>query len=592
MPTMIRILGSSTWKLFGLGVLIFGVLGTANVSKADLYAHFPLDDGAGGEAKNLAPDGDPGFIFDFDSFDSVGGTEDEPSVWVDDAERGTVLGMNGQTQWVEAGFLPIMDLENDHTWAFWSRLPPEQDSPNNDIVLGSRWGVSGSDTSPREFIKFTPNRFEYHMNGGFGDDLAYADSNLPQEQWVHNSVVKDGDALSYYRNGEFRNSTTISGGQTSGEPLTIGFGGDVGSGGQTWRGSLDDVQLYTSALSPAQIATAMTGEVVSDAELFVHYPLDEGGLSDIIMGTGPGAVEDGAFIDNPDAGLGEDGNVWVEDPDRGTVLSFAGTFVEAVQEAPIMDLENDFSWNFWSKADGGQAQTDTGHVIIGNRNDFNGSDTGEYIRFNNNRIEFRADGTSDSDLEWGAAGPDDNRIPNDDQWYHHVVVKDGDKMTYYRDGQARNEVTLGLGQQSPDPLPFAIGGQAAPGNSAGEPTLAFYSDVRLYDNALTSAEVAELAGVVIEPTCNPNTQGDIDGNGVVEFADFLTLSANFGNEVDSHEMGDVDCNGTVEFADFLTLSANFGNTVPAATSSVPEPSAATLMGISVLCLGLLRRQRA
>ena len=87
MPTMIRILRSRTWKLFGLVVLVFGVLGTANLAKADLYGHWPLDDGAGGEAKNLAPDGEPGFIFDWDSFDSLGGTEDEPTVWVDDSER-------------------------------------------------------------------------------------------------------------------------------------------------------------------------------------------------------------------------------------------------------------------------------------------------------------------------------------------------------------------------------------------------------------------------------------------------------------------------------------------------------------------------
>lgn len=94
----------------------------------------------------------------------------------------------------------------------------------------------------------------------------------------------------------------------------------------------------------------------------------------------------------------------------------------------------------------------------------------------------------------------------------------------------------------------------------------------------------------VGPTCDPGTNGDIDGNGVIEFADFLTLSANFGSEVASHELGDVDCNGTVEFADFLTLSANFGQTVGEA-SSVPEPSSLGLLGFSVLFLGFLRRRR-
>ena len=611
------------WRLFGLAVLAFGLLRSPQTARAELYGHWPLDDGQGSEARNLAPDGVPGIIFDWDSFDSLGGTVNDPSVWVEDPERGTVLGLNGQAQWVEAGFLPSMDLENDHTWAFWGRLPPEQASPNNDIVLGSRWGVNGSDTSPREFIKFTPNRFEYHMNGGFGDDLAYADSNLPLDQWIHNSVVKDGNSLTYYRNGEFRNSTTISGGQTSGEPLVIGFGGDVGTmGGQAWRGSLDDVQFYTSPLTPAQIATVMTGDVASGAELFVHYPLDEGGDSDLIMGTGPGAGDGGAFIDNIDAGLGVDGNVWVDDPDRGTVLSFAGTFVEAVQEAPIMDLENDFTWNFWSKSDGGQAQT-SGNIVIGNRNDFGGADTGEYIKFTNNRIEFRVDGTSDSDLEWGAAGPDDNRMPNDDNWYHHTVVKDGDQMKYYRDGVLRNEVSLGLGQQTADPLPFAMGGQAAFDSPGRETSIAYLSDVRLYDNALTSAEVAALAGVAVPGDCNgdgvankddlacvhltedpianrdlvlatiPSLPGDLDGDGNVAFPDFLVLSANFNTDLPAYTDGNVDLIEGIAFADFLILSANFNQTpsAGAALASVPEPSSLALVCLTAVLSGLVRRRR-
>jgi|GEM_PF-3082199 len=71
--------------------------------------------------------------------------------------------------------------------------------------------------------------------------------------------------------------------------------------------------------------------------------------------------------------------------------------------------------------------------------------------------------------------------------------------------------------------------------------------------------------------CNPNTMGDIDGSGDVAFADFLILSANFGQAVFGHTEGDIDCGGDVAFADFLILSANFGQTV-GATASVPEPT--------------------
>jgi hypothetical protein len=91
--------------------------------------------------------------------------------------------------------------------------------------------------------------------------------------------------------------------------------------------------------------------------------------------------------------------------------------------------------------------------------------------------------------------------------------------------------------------------------------------------------------------CVAGSQGDLDGNGTVEFADFLVLSANFGNEVGSHTEGDIDCSGDVAFADFLIMSANFGSAVGADTAAVPEPSGLALFSVAGLLVGLLRRRR-
>lgn len=64
--------------------------------------------------------------------------------------------------------------------------------------------------------------------------------------------------------------------------------------------------------------------------------------------------------------------------------------------------------------------------------------------------------------------------------------------------------------------------------------------------------------------------GDLDGNGSVEFADFLVLSANFGTELTSYTDGNIDLTDGIAFADFLVLSSNFGQT--AGATAVPEPS--------------------
>lgn len=62
---------------------------------------------------------------------------------------------------------------------------------------------------------------------------------------------------------------------------------------------------------------------------------------------------------------------------------------------------------------------------------------------------------------------------------------------------------------------------------------------------------------IVHPDAIDHIIGDIDGNGTVEFADFLILSVNFGTDA---EAGDLNDDGKVDFADFLLLSDNFGET--------------------------------
>lgn len=92
--------------------------------------------------------------------------------------------------------------------------------------------------------------------------------------------------------------------------------------------------------------------------------------------------------------------------------------------------------------------------------------------------------------------------------------------------------------------------------------------------------------------CDPNSLGDLDGDGQVGFPDFLILSANFGSETATHADGDIDCDGSVGFPDFLVLSANFGSAVGAeAAASVPEPSGFALLSFAGLLGAMLRRRR-
>lgn len=111
------------------------------------------------------------------------------------------------------------------------------------------------------------------------------------------------------------------------------------------------------------------------------------------------------------------------------------------------------------------------------------------------------------------------------------------------------------------------------------------------DNALRNGSIIYGVPPVVV-ACDPNSQGDLDGDGSVGFPDFLVLSANFGAAATSHTTGDIDCSGSVGFPDFLVLSANFGSTVgaqAASTASVPEPAGGLLLFLGVL--GMLKFRR-
>ena len=108
------------------------------------------------------------------------------------------------------------------------------------------------------------------------------------------------------------------------------------------------------------------------------------------------------------------------------------------------------------------------------------------------------------------------------------------------------------------------------------------------DRVLTDEEVASIWAAATGGSSCTESAGDIDGSGVVNFADFLVLSQDFGKSGES--TADLDCNGAVEFADFLILSSNFGNNV-GASQSVPEPNSHVLTLFAVLFIAKMLRQR-
>jgi hypothetical protein len=163
-----------------------------------------------------------------------------------------------------------MTLTNDFTWAFWAKQNAEN-TANNDIILGNRMDENAVDFVPRQFIKFTPTKFECHMNGNGNDNLDYDDIpadvwlhhavvDIPADVWLHHAVVKTADQLTYYRNGVESSSGTFTQPLDVPQPLFLG-GDNEGSAGENWSGLMSDVQLYARALTADEVLQVMALQV-------------------------------------------------------------------------------------------------------------------------------------------------------------------------------------------------------------------------------------------------------------------------------------------------------------------------------------------
>jgi len=223
----------------------------------------------------------------------------------------------------------------------------------------------------------------------------------------------------------------------------------------------------------------ISGAGAADPDLIGWWKLDEG--------TGNTATDlsassnDGTIVNAAAGGLGSGGSVWVNDPERGMVLSFngdnsTGAYVTTNLIIPPMTMENGFTWALWAKQEGDG--TGVNEIVLGNREGGTQSPL-QFIKFTPTRFEY---------YNVDHAGTIDYVDLPDGVWVHLAIVKDGSNLTHYRNGEFSASSTI---TATNDENPFVMGGMAS-----GERWSGSMSDVRVYNRALTEAEVlAAMQGV-------------------------------------------------------------------------------------------------
>lgn len=232
---MNRDFDDGAWKV---GEAIF-VGGEASRFTRGLVAYWPVTETSGSTIHNEVSGAAVGVLHGAVSLRNSG------------TRGGAVLRFSGNGGYVDAGAttLPFLTAESDVTWSFWTN---NLETGTANVILGNRRAANAIETSPREFVKFTPVGIEYHR-AGTPEGIAY--SGIPNAQWVHHALVKKGTALNYYRNGVGSGSRTLGGGFLTQQPLY--FGGDRTI--ESWTGDLDDIAIWNKALTSEEIANLASG---------------------------------------------------------------------------------------------------------------------------------------------------------------------------------------------------------------------------------------------------------------------------------------------------------------------------------------------
>ncbi len=222
----------------------------------------------------------------------------------------------------------------------------------------------------------------------------------------------------------------------------------------------------------ASLGVGTTGGESGDG-LLAYWPITETSgtvAHNEVPGGGPGVLHGATFT-----------NSSTQD---GQVLQFGGggSYVDAGSSTlPLLTSAQSLTWSFWANSSVGDGTS----VVVGNRFKAEGGDSNpmEFVKFTPSSFEFYRHGSNDNLAYAG--------FPTN-QWVHHVVVKNGTSLSYYRNGAVAAFKTLGGGQQFSQPLYFG-------GDRTSESWQGHLDDIAIWDRALTADEVTRLASKTSTP---------------------------------------------------------------------------------------------
>ncbi len=277
-------------------VLVLG-LALPNAVNAELVGWWRFEEGSGGTANDTSGNGHHGTVL---------GTPE----WVSGPPRlGGALAFNpAKCQGVNCGPFDPTDGTGHFTlalWAFWDGTGDFQ----HFLTKSNGWGAAT--------MMFQVELWGAHTNATYTDrvGMSYEPAGsvpfsiMPKNQWVHLAWTFDGSNAKLYLNGvDEVGPKSFSIGPNVDAPVFIGV--SHAAEGRVFHGTLDEVRVYSHALSPIEVLSAMKGERWPYA--FGPSPADGAQISDtwatLSWKAGDFAVSHNVYLgdsfDNVNAGTG------------------------------------------------------------------------------------------------------------------------------------------------------------------------------------------------------------------------------------------------------------------------------------------------
>jgi hypothetical protein len=366
-----------------------------------------------------------------------------------------------------------MAIGSTATISGWIKL---QVSPSGDMSILRKTGGSGEDKS---ISLNAARRLSCYLAGAF-DAVLVSNTALSVGAWNHFTCVYDGTNASIYINGSLDNSVLESGDVTdAGNALRIGRSPAPDT--YFYTGTLDDVRIYSRALSVTEIAqlysfgasklsvTKTPANLKSG--LTAHWTFDGSNITNGRINDISGQGNHGNTVNISTSTFYAMGKI-------GQGGNFDGVN-DSVTSPYLLPSSNAYSLSLWFKA---TSLNSSAKVIFcqnpsGVRNCLHYAPSLNQFAYNN-----------DSNLTDTSGGAS---YVMDQNWHHLVIVEpytgDSDNAVMYIDGVALPNAT---GQNlSPSSSNVLFIGNRVDGDLGW---LGILDDVRVYNRALTASEIRQL----------------------------------------------------------------------------------------------------